>query len=853
MQEKEKIKIEIIDELKELKRRITEVQSIKEGADTSGISGGNYLEKLKMQKQILEEIHDGIISAGSDGYITGWNKSAETITGYKQEEVIGKHFSIFYDNKDRDFLENYITSGEKNIRNLKVEMKKKSGETFHSNLSVSSIKNSKGSREGIICYFSDMSEYNEIEDSSKRKNLQEKEFSEELEKLQEEMKQEKELSEELKKELSGEVEKLHEKVKKEKQRSEELKKQLEGEIEKLQQELGKEKAQSEELKKQLEGKVEKLQQELEKEKARSEELKKQFEGERAKLQEKAKKEKELSKELKKQLSGEIEKLQKKSKKEKAQWEELKKQLEREIEKVRDEGELEKLREEGRKQKEQWEELQKQLEGEVEKLREQGRKEKELSEELKKDLASGVEKLYEELNKEKELITALKKEKELTAELKTTITSERKNFQEEMDKKIELLLELNNTICEERAKFKKELTEKHEVNEEMQQINEKLTKELTEKIETLEEEIKKEQELRKKTERILEEVKKEREFTEEQKKALEEMKKEINQRKRSQKTLQENKFTLEMAQKISRIGYWSYNIQNHMYDWSDEMFNILGCPAERGVPSYEDCMNIMLEDDWQKFDRAFKKAVNTGESYNMDLKIIFPDRSIHYVNTRACPLYDKDNKITALFGVMQDITERKLLEEELKKSLNNLYIKNQIAGLFLTVSSENISCKVLPAMMNSLKSIYGLFGVIDSNGNLVKTTGYVDRNNHLHLSDGIIIKRELWSDSLKEILFEGKTCFSNTPVSEGDIQIKRSLSVPLFRNGKPSGILTVANKEEDYKEEDKILLQRIAELISPVLYARLESNRLKAELNGLDYQIKKAQKVEADLIQNILLR
>ncbi|MEQ8188586.1 MAG: GAF domain-containing protein [Candidatus Eremiobacterota bacterium] len=491
---------------------------------------------------------------------------------------------------------------------------------------------------------------------------------------------------------------------------------------------------------------------------------------------------------------------------------------------------------------------------MEKLEEEIKKEKELSEELKKDLSSGVEKLYEELNKEKELIAALKKEKELTAELKTTITAERKNFHEEMEKEIGILAALNNTVTEEREKFQKELKEEKNLRVEMEKLNEKLKKDLTEEMDKLYEEIKKEKELTENMEKVLEEVKKEREFTEEQKKTLEEMKKEIKQRKRSQKTLQENKFTLEMAQKISRLGYWSYNIQNNMYEWSDEMFRILGCSTEGGVPSYEDCKKIIHKDDWQRFDRAFKEAVNTGKSYNMDLKIIFPDMSIHYVNARACPQYDKDNnKITALFGVMQDITERKFLEEELKKSLDKLNIKNQIAGLFLTVSGENISWKILPAIMKSLKSIYGIFGLIDNNGNLVKTAGYIDRDHNIQISDGIIIKREGWSEGLKEILHEGKTCFSNTPASEGEIQIHRSLSVPLFRSGKPSGVLTVANKEEDYKEEDKILLQTIAEIVSPVLNARLESNRLKAELNGLEYQIKKAQKVEADLIQNILLK
>lgn len=845
MKEKEKIKIEIIEELKELKRRITEVQSIKEGAEASGITAGNYLEKLKMQKQILQEMHDGIISAGSDGYITGWNKSAESITGYKLEDVLGKHFSIFYDKKDIDFLENYIGSGEKNICKLKVEMKKKSGEKFYSNLSVSSIKDSKGSPEGIICYFSDISEYKKIQESVEKKQVREKKLSEEMEKLQEEMKQEKELSEELKKELVGEVENLQEKVKKEKEHSRELKIELAEQMAKLVEQEKQEKEHLEESKKELQEQMAKVLHEKKIEKDQYEELKKDLEEKIEKLEENIKKDKELWEESKKELLIDIEKSLEEKRKEKEKYEEVKKELQVEIEQ---------LQEKIKKGEIHSEELKKELEEQVEKLEEEIKKEKELSEELKKDLSSGVEKLYEELNKEKELIAALKKEKELTAELKTTITAERKNFHEEMEKEIGILAALNNTVTEEREKFQKELKEEKNLRVEMEKLNEKLKKDLTEEMDKLYEEIKKEKELTENMEKVLEEVKKEREFTEEQKKTLEEMKKEIKQRKRSQKTLQENKFTLEMAQKISRLGYWSYNIQNNMYEWSDEMFRILGCSTEGGVPSYEDCKKIIHKDDWQRFDRAFKEAVNTGKSYNMDLKIIFPDMSIHYVNARACPQYDKDNnKITALFGVMQDITERKFLEEELKKSLDKLNIKNQIAGLFLTVSGENISWKILPAIMKSLKSIYGIFGLIDNNGNLVKTAGYIDRDHNIQISDGIIIKREGWSEGLKEILHEGKTCFSNTPASEGEIQIHRSLSVPLFRSGKPSGVLTVANKEEDYKEEDKILLQTIAEIVSPVLNARLESNRLKAELNGLEYQIKKAQKVEADLIQNILLK
>jgi len=816
---KEKIKFEIIEELKELKKRITELKSIEEGTEASGITAGNYLEKLKMQKQILEEIQDGVISAGFDGYITGWNKSAESLTGYKLEEVMGKHFSLFYEKKDRDFLENYMASPEKEI--LQVEMKKKSGENFYSNLLISTIKDSKGSPEGIICYFSDITEYKKSVDLLERKNLREKELLREVEKLQEEMRQEKELAEEFKKDLSGEVEKLHERVRKEKELAEKLKKDLSRQVEQLKEEVKKEKELSGEEKKDLSRQVEKLREEVKKEKELSGEEKKDLLRQVEKLKEEVNKEKELSEEEKKELSQQVEKLKEEVKKEKELSKEEKKDLSRQVEQLKEEVKKEKeISEEEKKdlsrQVEQLKEevkKEKELSEEVEKLKEEVKKEKEISEEEKKDLSRQVEKLKEEVKKEKE------------------ISGEVEKLREEVKKEKELSGEVEKL----REEVKKE-----------KELSEELEKDLLSGVEKLYEELKKEKEL-------IEALKKEKELTEELKSIMEEMKKEIKQRKRSQKTLQENKVTLEIAQKISHLGYWSYNIQNNMYDWSDEMFHILGCSPETGIPSYEDCKKIIHDEDWKKFDRSFKEAVNTGKSYNMDLKIIFPDRSIHYVNARACPQYDKDNKITALFGVMQDITERKYLEEELKKSLDNLNIKNQIAGLFLTVSSENISGKILPAIMKPLKSRYGLFGLIDNRGNLVKTAGYLDLENNVQISDCISVNREIWSDNLKEILLEGKACSSNTLISEGEFQIKRSLSVPLFRSGKPSGILTVANKEDDYKEYDKILLQTIAEIVSPVLNARLESNRLKAELNGLEYQIKKTQKVEADLIQNILLR
>ncbi|HYG01967.1 MAG TPA: ATP-binding protein [Chryseosolibacter sp.] len=53
-------------------------------------------------ERMLGEIEDyAIIFLNADGTINRWNKGAETIKGYNAEEVQGRHFSLFYTDKDK--------------------------------------------------------------------------------------------------------------------------------------------------------------------------------------------------------------------------------------------------------------------------------------------------------------------------------------------------------------------------------------------------------------------------------------------------------------------------------------------------------------------------------------------------------------------------------------------------------------------------------------------------------------------------------------------------------------------------------------------------------------------------------
>jgi PAS domain S-box-containing protein len=60
----------------------------------------DQLEKLR--KLMIEEVQDyAIILLDDEGNILSWNKGAERIKGYKEHEILGQNFSIFYLPSDR--------------------------------------------------------------------------------------------------------------------------------------------------------------------------------------------------------------------------------------------------------------------------------------------------------------------------------------------------------------------------------------------------------------------------------------------------------------------------------------------------------------------------------------------------------------------------------------------------------------------------------------------------------------------------------------------------------------------------------------------------------------------------------
>ncbi len=117
--------------------------------------------QLSHQSQILDQIHESVLTMDQTGYITSWNKGAERLFGYTADEAIGRNVLFLYVNEDPAFHDAFMEQGG---QVMEVRRRKKSGDVFWASLSLAPLKDMQGRPAGLIAYLSDITERKRTEE-----------------------------------------------------------------------------------------------------------------------------------------------------------------------------------------------------------------------------------------------------------------------------------------------------------------------------------------------------------------------------------------------------------------------------------------------------------------------------------------------------------------------------------------------------------------------------------------------------------------------------------------------------------------------------------------------------------------
>jgi PAS domain S-box-containing protein len=132
--------------------------------------------------------------------------------------------------------------------------------------------------------------------------------------------------------------------------------------------------------------------------------------------------------------------------------------------------------------------------------------------------------------------------------------------------------------------------------------------------------------------------------------------------------------LNEAQRIARFGSWELelgkpeDLVSNPLVWSDEVFRIFGREPRSIEVSLENFFKAVHPDDRQPIMDAANKAVAEQGHYEIDHRIVLPDGTVRFVHEEAHIVSDPaTKKPLKMVGIVQDLTEQKKKEEELRLS------------------------------------------------------------------------------------------------------------------------------------------------------------------------------------------
>ncbi|WP_338741061.1 PAS domain-containing protein [Haloplanus salilacus] len=121
---------------------------------------------------------------------------------------------------------------------------------------------------------------------------------------------------------------------------------------------------------------------------------------------------------------------------------------------------------------------------------------------------------------------------------------------------------------------------------------------------------------------------------------------------------------EKAQDIANVGAWEYDLDAEEGWWTDEARRIHALPDDT-PPSPELSLQHFHPEDRSIIQEAFETAVEEGEPYDFEVRLIDAEDNWRWVRTRGEPQYE-DGEMVRIRGTIQDITERKERELDLQR-------------------------------------------------------------------------------------------------------------------------------------------------------------------------------------------
>lgn len=160
-------------------------------------------------------------------------------------------------------------------------------------------------------------------------------------------------------------------------------------------------------------------------------------------------------------------------------------------------------------------------------------------------------------------------------------------------------------------------------------------------------------------------------------------------------LQKNRDYLNTATRSTRMGVWSQDLHSKQVWWSPELEQLTGLTAKEFGHTAEAFYQLIHRDDRVFFINEIQNAIQTKSQYNIQFRLQDVTGGWLTMEGRGHAAYSERGEALSIFGVVMDISDRKVEEEQLRDLYLQLSITDRRKDEFLATLAHELRNPLAP--------------------------------------------------------------------------------------------------------------------------------------------------------------
>ncbi|MEO9570080.1 MAG: PAS domain S-box protein [Polaribacter sp.] len=169
-----------------------------------------------------------------------------------------------------------------------------------------------------------------------------------------------------------------------------------------------------------------------------------------------------------------------------------------------------------------------------------------------------------------------------------------------------------------------------------------------------------------------------------------------------KEVEQSEFLLNESGRIAKIGAWELDLATQKVRWSNQVFKLHALPIGK-VPSLDEAIGYYVDGSAEILKKAMEESIADNKKWDLELRLQNANKEKLWIKAIGYPISNKEGEVTGLRGVIQDITEQKLIRSKIEKSQEMEFLLANNTTDIICLQEEDSTFKYITP---SIKSILG---------------------------------------------------------------------------------------------------------------------------------------------------